>query len=115
MVFKCPVVRCIANYDCYDRGDVFSLPENEEQKKQLDLVFKSKGYFIHKESQYLLQTLCRQSSEDGLKRTKLLYEYKPVPTIIPVTREKENLPPNAIFETIETSKKPPGQKIFQED
>ena len=60
MVFKCPVLRCIANYDCYDRGAVFSLPENEKQKKQLDLVFKSKGYFIHKESQYLLQTLCRR-------------------------------------------------------
>ena len=40
-----------------------------------------------------LQTIFRK----GLKRTKLLYEYKPVPTIIPVTREKENLPPNAIF------------------
>ena len=60
----------------------------------------------------MLQTLCRQSSEEGLKRTKFLYEYKRVPTIIPVTREKENLPPNAIFETIETPKKPPGQKIF---
>ena len=34
MVFKCPVIRCIANYDCYDRGAVFSLPEKEEQKKQ---------------------------------------------------------------------------------
>ena len=30
MVFKCPVVICIANYDCYDRG---ALPEKEEQKK----------------------------------------------------------------------------------
>ena len=63
----------------------------------------------------MLQTLCSQSSEEGLKRTKLLYEYKPVPTIIPVTREKENLPPNAFFETIQTPKKPPRQKIFQED
>ena len=71
----------------------------------MDKVFKSKGYFIHKKSQYLLQTLCRQSSEEGLKRMKLLYEYKFVPTIIPVTREKENLPPNAIFETIKTSRK----------
>ena len=34
MVFMCLVVRCIANYDCYDRGAVFSLPEKEEQKKQ---------------------------------------------------------------------------------
>ena len=34
MVFKCPVVKCIANNDCYDRGAVFSLPEKEEQKKQ---------------------------------------------------------------------------------
>ena len=32
-----------------------------------------------------------------------------------MTREKENLSPNAIFETIETPKKPPRQKIFQED
>ena len=68
-----------------------------------------------KESQYLLQTLCRQSSEEGLKRTKLLCEYEPVPTIIPMTRENENVPPNAIFETIETPKKPPRQKIIQED
>ena len=79
----------------------------------MTLCFKSKGYFIHKESQYMLQTLCRQSSEEGLKRTKLLYEYKRVPTLIPVTREnKKFLSPNAIFETIETPKKPPGQKIF---
>ena len=62
MAFKCSVDRCITNYDCYDRGALFSLPEKEEQKKQLDLVFKSKGYFIHKESQDLLQTLSRQSS-----------------------------------------------------
>ena len=50
MVYKCPVIRCIyiTNYDCYDRGAVFWLPEKEEQKKQLDLVFKSKGYFIQK-------------------------------------------------------------------
>ena len=34
MVFKCPVIRCIAYYDCYDRGAVFSLLEKEEQKKQ---------------------------------------------------------------------------------
>ena len=47
----------------------------------------------------MLQTLCRQSSEEGLKRTKILYEYKRVPTLIPVTREnKKILSPNAIFE-----------------
>ena len=57
----------------------------------------------------------RQFAEEGIKRTKLLYEYKPVPTIIPVTGEKKNLPPNAIFETIEIPKKPPRQKISQED
>ena len=98
MVFKCSVVRCITNYDCCHRGAVFSLPEKEEQNKQLYLVFKSKGYFIHKECQYLLQTFCRQSSEERFQRTQLLYECKPVPTIIPVTRQKENLPSNAIFE-----------------
>ena len=58
-----------------------------------------------------MQTIFRK----GLKRPKLLYEHKPVPTIIPVTREKENLPPNAIYKTIETPKMPPRQKIFQED
>ena len=42
----------------------------------------------------------------------LLYECKPVHTIIPVTQVKENLPPNAIFETIETPRKTPGQNIF---
>ena len=70
MVFKCPVVRCIANCDCYDRGAMFSLPEKEEQKNQLDLVFKSKEYFIPKVSQYLLQTLCRQSSEERSQKNK---------------------------------------------
>ena len=50
ILYKCPVIRCIyiTNYDCYDRGAVFSPPEREEQKKQLDLVFKSKVYFIQK-------------------------------------------------------------------
>ena len=75
----------------------------------MDKFSNRKDIFIHKESQNLLQTLCRQSSEEGLKRTKLLYENKLVPTIIPVTRKKENLPLNAIFETIETPKKPPRQ------
>ena len=32
-----------------------------------------------------------------------------------MTREKETLPPKAIFETIRTPRKPPGQKIFQEN
>ena len=96
MVFKCPVVRCIANYDCYDRGAVFSLLEKEEQKKQwisfqIERIFHPKRKSIFATD--TLQTIFRK----GLKRTKLLYEYKPVPTIIPVTREKENLPPNAIF------------------
>ena len=64
--------------------------------------------------------ICYKHFADNLQKNvskeQLLYEYKPVPTLIPVTREKENLPPNAIFETIETSKKPPSQqKIFQED
>ena len=113
MVFNCPVVRCIANYDCYDRGAVFSLPEKEEQKKQLDLVFKPNGYFIHKESQYLLQTLCRQSSEEGLKRTKLLYEYKPVPTIIPVTREKENLPQMQFLKLLKLRKSHQDKRFFK--
>ena len=39
----------------------------------------------------------------------------PYPQSFIVTREKECLPPNAIFETIETPKKSPRQKIFQED
>ena len=47
------------------------------------------------------------------KRTKLLDECKPVPTIIPVTREKENLPPNAIFETIKTPKKHRDKGFFK--
>ena len=70
IVFKCSVVRCITNYDCYGRGAVFSLPEKEEQKKQLDLVLKSKGYFIHKETQYLLQTLCRQSPNERSQKNE---------------------------------------------
>ena len=95
---------------------MFLLPENEEQKKQW-IKFSNQRDIFHKESQYLLQTLCRQSSEERSqkKKTKLLYECKLVPTIIPVTRENENLPTNAIFETIETPRKPPRQKIFRED
>ena len=76
--------------------------QKRKNRRSNEFSFQVKRiYFIHKdiEIQYLLQTLCRQSSEEGLKRTKLLYEYEPVPTIISVTREKENLPPNAIFET----------------
>ena len=115
MVFKCPVVGCITNYDCYDRGAVFSLPEKEEQKKQLDVVFKSKGFSSIKSPNICYKYFADYLQMKGLKRTKLQYECKPVPTIIPVTRETKNLPPNAIFETIETPKKPPGQKIFQED
>ena len=72
MAFKCPVVRCITNYDCYDRGAVFSLYQKRKNRRSnnLDLVFKSKGYFIHKESQYLLQTLCRQSSEERSQKNE---------------------------------------------
>ena len=71
IVLKCSVVSCITNYDCYDRGAVFSLPEKEEQKKQwIKFSNRSKGYFIHKESQYLVQTLCRQSSEERSQKNK---------------------------------------------
>ena len=113
MVFKCPVVRCIANYDCYDRGAVFSLPEKEEQKKQWIKFSNRKDIF----SSIKRVNICYRHFADNLqkkclKRTKLLYEYKPVPTIIPVTRERENLPPNAIFENIKTPRKPPGEKSF---
>ena len=51
----------------------------------------------------------------GPKRTKLLYQCNPVLTIIPVTQETENLPPNAIFETIKTPRKPQRQRGFQEN
>ena len=33
----------------------------------------------------------------GSVETKLLYEYEPVPTIIPMTRENENVPPDDAF------------------
>ena len=63
--------------------------------------------------------ICHRHFADNLhnkisKEKKLLYECKPVHTIIPVTQEKDNLPPNAIFEIIETPRKTPGQNIFQD-
>ena len=107
MVFKCSVVRCITNYDCYDRRAVFSLPEKEEQKKQWIKFSNRKDISSIKRVNICYRHFADNLQKKGLKRTKLLYECKPVPTIIPVTWQKENLPPNAIFETIKTPKKPP--------
>ena len=115
MVLKCPVVRCITNYDCYDRGAAFSLPEKEEQKKQWIKFSNRKDISSIKRVNILYRHFADNLQKKGFKRTKHLYEYKHIPTIIPVTRETENLPPNAIFEPIKTQRNPPGQKIFQED
>jgi len=82
MVFKCSVVGCFTNYDGYDRGAVFSLPEEEEQKKQWIKFLNRKDI-----SSINRVKICHKHFEDNLlkkgpKRTKLLYECKPVPTII---------------------------------
>ena len=89
MVLKCLVVRCITNYDCYDQGAVFfSLPEKEEQKKQWIKFSNRKDISSINRVNICYRHFADNLQKEGLKRTKLLYEWKPVPTIIPVTREK---------------------------
>ena len=77
MVFKCLVVRCIANYDCYDRGAVFSLPEEKKQKKQWikfsnrkDIKFSS-----IKRVNICYKHFAGNLQKKDLKRTKLLSAY----------------------------------------
>ena len=98
----------ISNYDCYDRGAVFSLPEKEEQKKQWIKFSNRKDISSIKRVNICCRHFADNLQKKGPKRTQLLH----VSTIIPVTREKENLPPNAIFETIKTPRKPPRKKDF---
>ena len=114
MVFNCPIVRCIANYDCYDRGALFSLPEKEEQKKQWI------SFQIEKNISSIKRVnICYRHFADNLKKkvskeqSFYIYEYKPVPTIIPVTREKENLPQMQFLKLLKLRKSHQDKRFYK--
>ena len=75
MVLKCLVVRSITNYDCYDRGAVFPLPEKEEQKKEWIKCSNRKDISSIKRVNICYRHFTDNLQKKGLKRTKLLYEY----------------------------------------
>lgn len=115
MVNKCSVVGCFTNYEGYEKGTVFPLPEDKEQRQQWIK-------FLHRQDSYYIKHvfICyKHFAEDRIaktpKRVKLLHNLKPVPTIIPKSQETVNLPPTAVFETIKTPRKPAKERIFRDD
>ena len=113
MVNKCSVKGCFTNYDGHDKGTVFSLPDDANQRKKWILFANRdssiKNIFIcykHFDPKFIVNTP---------KRVKLLNNLKPVPQIIPTSQELVNLPPAAVMETIKPGRKPPTMRNFRED
>ena len=111
----CTVRGCLTNYKAHEDGSVFVLPKIEAQRSQW-LRFLNwkpadslKNVFIcykHFEPKFL---------EPSKKGVKLKRNMNPVPTLIPDDQPSNNAPPTAILETITCPRKPPRQRIFQED
>ena len=108
-------VGCSTNYSSHDTGTVFPLPKAKDQWKQwLKFLHRPdvtalKNIFIcykHFTSDVIVKTP---------KRLKFLHEMKPVPTIIPESWKTVNLPSSAVFDTLETPRKPPKVRVFHKD
>lgn len=114
MVNKCSIVGCFTNYSGYDKGTVFSLPQDEIQRQQWIKFVNRKDH-----SSMKIFVCFKHFRKDVLAKTskgvKLITNLNPVPTIIPDSQKIVNLPSAAIMETIKTPRKPPKIRIFQED
>ena len=113
MVNKCSIIGCHTNYSGHEKGAVYPLPEEKEQRKKWLL-------FANRESSLKHLFVCYKHFEgkflrNTAKYVKLIKNLKPVPTIIPKTQKISNLPATAILETIKPSRKPPTIRVFQKD
>ena len=115
MVNKCSVIGCFTNYAGYDRGTVFPLPKDTDQRSKW-ITFLNRNdhdsmpYVFICQKHFAPEVLCKTPT-----RVKLRSELKPVPTIVPDSQKIVNLPAAAIMETIKSARKPPKERIFQED
>ena len=102
MVNKCSIVGCFTSYAGYDKGTVFPLPQDSEQRKKwID--------FLNRKDHALMKNIfiCQKYFETNIlyktpTRVKLISKLKSVPTIVPDSQKTVNLPPAAIMETIKT-------------
>lgn len=115
MVNKCSVIGCFTNYAGYDRGTVFKLPEDIQQRKQWIKFLNRQDHEVLKHVFICYKHFADNLIENTPKRVKLLHKLRPVPTKIPESQEIVNLPPTATLETIRTPRKPPKFRPFQED
>lgn len=115
MVNKCSIVGCYTNYAGHDKGTVFPLPQDSDQRR---IWIKFLNRADH-ESLKKIFICYKHFAEDVLFKTKtrvkLISELKPVPTVIPHCQKIVNLPSAAIVDTIKTPRKPPTERIFQKD
>ena len=115
MVFKCSVVGCFTNYAGYDKGTVFRLPDDTEQRKKWIRFLNRSDH----DSLKMIKICYKHFEEKALHKTptrvQLNSKMKPVPTIIPSTQKTNNLPPFAVMETLKNARKPPTARNFGED
>ena len=90
---KCSVVGCFTNYAGYDRGTVFSLPQDEEQRMKWIKFLNREDASSLKKIQICYKHFADNVMEKTPTRIKLSSTLKPVPTLIPNSQEVINLPP----------------------
>ena len=114
MVNKCSVPGCTTNHAGKEKGPVFELPEDEEQRKIWLRFINEKDV----ENLKHIFVCWKHFSDDVMnkneKRCRLIKSLKPVPTIVPSCQVIPNVS-EAVLGTIKTPRKPQRQRIFQED
>lgn len=115
MVNKCSIVGCYTNYVGYEKGTVFPLPEDEEQKTKWIKFLNRKDSTELKNIFICYKHFAEDVTVKTPTRIKLKSTLKPVPTIVPDSQKVINLPPAAIFETLKTPRKPPKPRVLRED
>ena len=99
MVNKCSIVGCCTNYDNYDKGTVFPLPEDEEQRKKWIRFLNRKDPELQKTRKQLIKNpqncfICYKHFADNVliitpTRVTLNPKMNPVTTIV-YTRFSKN-------------------------
>ena len=111
MVNSCSVIGCSTNYIAHEKGTVFRLPEDEEQKgKWLQFLNRKdvgslKHVFIcykHFENDVLQKTP---------KRVKLNKSKKPVPTIAPASQKIGDHLSQKVSKTIDPTRNPTEENL----
>ena len=115
MVNKCSVFGCSTNHDGHDAGTVFGLKSVKDPEQRDKWIRFCNRKDLNTEGSVFI---CAKHFEEKYmrhndKQPRLITKLNPVPTIHPVGVYDEK--PSCMPTTPSTSRKPPTQRVYQED